>query len=163
MSRFNWWRRERKKKPLDRKSALKGKSLLLQQIENGDFELSDYKRQADNELVLRDNEKQKIKDKWVASQESLEHKLYQVDFAYQKRYNRLYKDFAADEQRVLDKLRRRLVSEFGIDVWFEALNYPNELSTEEFYHIYKQLANEQTGKSTRSKVPSNPKLYKVRN
>jgi hypothetical protein len=161
MSRFNWWRRERKKKKLSPDQTLKGKSKLLQQIEHGDFDLSDYKRQADNEFVLRDAERQKIRSKWVASQDSLEHKLREVDFSYQKRYNRLYKDFDLDEKRLLEELQYRLLKEFKVDVWEQALNYPNELTLEQFYHVYKQLANEQISKKPRPKVSSNRKLPKV--
>lgn len=161
MSKFNWWRRERKSQKL--KSVLKGKSKLLQQIEHGDFDVSDYNRQANNEYTLRDQEKQKITSRWVASEDSLRHKLRQVDFLYQKRYNRLYKDFHNDEIRLLEELRKQLIKEFKVDVWNDALNYPSELTVEQFYFIYKQLADEQTSKSTRSKVSQNRKLHKVSN
>lgn len=157
MSRFNWWRRERKSKKL--KATLRGKSKLLQQIEHGDFDPSDYNRQANNEFVLRDQEKQKITSGWVASQDSLKYKLRQVDFSYQKRYNRLYKDFHEEEFRLLQELRKQLIKEFKVDVWDDALNYPNELTVEQFYHVYKQLADEQASKSPRSKVSQSRKLH----
>ncbi len=42
MGKFNWWRRCKPKAKLQRKDALRGKSFLLQQIEHGDFDYSDY-------------------------------------------------------------------------------------------------------------------------
>ena len=60
MSRFYWWRRYPKKKKFNPKHAHKLKPLVLQQIEHGDFDESDYKRQADEELLTRDNELEKI-------------------------------------------------------------------------------------------------------
>jgi len=112
MSQFNWWRRSKKKPPLQRKDALKGKSFTLQQIEHGDYDPSDYLRQAKQELVLAKQEQDKIVKSWTAGPESLKHKLHMVELKYIKRYNKLMEDYDAEEQRLLKKLREALVKEF---------------------------------------------------
>ena len=53
MSKFYWWRRIPKRKKLNVKDAHKLKPLILQQIEHGDFDESDYKRQANEEFKTR--------------------------------------------------------------------------------------------------------------
>ena len=70
MSRFNWWRRSKKQAPLQKKEALKGKSFLLQQIEHGDFDRSDYYKQAKDELRLLKEEQNKLTKSWKAGPES---------------------------------------------------------------------------------------------
>ena len=66
MGKFNWWRRSKKKAPLQRKNALQGKSFVLQQIENGDYDPSDYQRQAYEEKERCKKEQKKTIDSWVA-------------------------------------------------------------------------------------------------
>ena len=56
MNKFYWWRRYPKRKKLQPKDAHKLKPFILQQVEHGDFDESDYKRQAEEELKTRDKE-----------------------------------------------------------------------------------------------------------
>lgn len=139
-SRFNWWRRIKKQRPLTRKEALKGKSFLLQQIEHGDLDYSDYLRQAMYELVLCDEEKQVVSSKWKGGEDSLKNKLDEIERKYIKRYNRLMDDHNTEEQRILGYLRTSLQHEFGVDVWEEALNSNPDQDLKDFYFCYRELA-----------------------
>lgn len=143
MNKFNWWRRGHKsQQKLKPNQALKGKSLLLQQIEHGDFDPSPYKALADKELVLRDKLKHTITLNWKGGQDSLKEKLDSVDLAAQKRYNKLYEEYDKQEQRMLQELKHRLLAEFEVDVWDLSLSYPSDLTTVQFYHVYNQHAND---------------------
>jgi hypothetical protein len=141
MSRFNWWRRSKKKAPLKRKDALKGKSFLLQQIEHGDFDPSDYLRQAYNEKELCKKEQKKVISNWVAGPESLREKLHEIERKYIKRYNKLVEDHHEEENRLLRTLRQKLIIEFGIDCWEEALAADKDQDHVQFYHNYRKIAN----------------------
>jgi len=148
MGKFNWWRRFKKKRPLTRKQAFKGKSFLLQQIEHGDYDYSDYRRQALLELEWCKNEQEKIAAKWLGGPLSLQDKLDQVYRKYIKRYNRLMEDHDNLETKLLFSLKESLILEFGIDVWDQALDFDWEQDLKQFYHNYKTIAQNE---STRSK------------
>lgn len=139
-SRFNWWRRSKKKAPLKRRDAEKGKSFLLQQIEHGDFDHSDYLNQARNELVLSEQEQELIKSKWRAGAESLRERLDQVERKYIKRHNKLLEDYHKDENRLLQTIKERLLLEFKVDVWDEALVLERDQDLIKLFHNYKTLA-----------------------
>lgn len=140
MSRFNWWRRTRKKPTLQKRNALKGKSFLLQQIENGDYDFSDYLRQAREELQLARDEQSKVTKSWKAGPESLKHKLYEIELRYMKRYNKLMEDYHEEENRLLSKLRTELIKEFGVNCWEEALQSNLEQDLIAFYKNYRAIA-----------------------
>lgn len=159
MSRFNWWRRNKKKAPLKRKDALKGKSFLLQQIEHGDFDPSDYLRQAKHEKHLCKLEQKKVIANWVASPESLREKLHEVERKYVKRYNKLMEDYHEEETRLLRTLKEKLILEFGIDVWDEAVMFDKDQDHIEFYHNYRKIANKRLHEISRSQEASNSELH----
>ena len=140
MGKFNWWHRFKKKKPLSKKDAFRGKSFLLQQIEHGDFDFSDYRRQALYELELCEQEKTKVKSTWVASELALNEKLTEIDRKYNKRYKLLMQDYDDEETRLLSELKRRLISEFGIDCWNEVIELDPEQNLEQFYRNYQKTA-----------------------
>lgn len=143
MNKFNWWRRGHKSwQKLSPSKALKGKSLLLQQIEHGDFEVSPFKQLADKELELRDQQKLTLTQQWKGGQDSLKERLERVDLTAQKRYNRLYQEYDKQEQQMLHELKRRLIAEFKVDVWDLAINYPSDLTTVQFYYVYSQYAHD---------------------
>ena len=142
MSRFNWWRRNKKKAPLQKKEALKGKSFLLQQIEHGDYDASDYYNQALNEMKLCKQEQAKTTAAWMAGADSLQHKLDEIERKYIKRYNKLMEDHHKDEVRIIHKLKTELQKEFGMDVWAEALKKDVNQDLVRLYHNYKKLAHE---------------------
>jgi hypothetical protein len=140
MGKFNWWHRFKKKKPLSKKDAFRGKSFLLQQIEHGDFDFSDYRRQALYELELCQQEKAQVIKNWVASEVSLKEKLDEIERKYNKRYKLLMLDYDDEENRLLSELRRRLVGEFGIDCWDEVIEMNPEQTVEQMYYNYQTMA-----------------------
>ncbi len=142
MSRFNWWRRSRKQKPLQKKEALKNKSFLLQQIEHGDYNYSDYFNQANFELSLCEKEKQKLEASWVGYSDSLKYALLDVEKRYRKRYNKLMEDHIKEENRLLFNLQQSLLREFKVDLWEESLELSKDCDILGFYQNYKLLARE---------------------
>ena len=102
----------KKQAPLQRKDALKGKSFLLQQIEHGDFNYSNYKSQAEDELVRATTEKAALLKNWKASKESYNEACHEIDRKYRKRYNKLMEDHLNEETKLLSVLKKRLILEF---------------------------------------------------
>ena len=141
MGKFNWWRRYSKKPKLSRKDAFKGKTFLLQQIEHGDFDHSDYLRQAREELLRMKDEQQSISDSHKGGKESLQEKLDECERKYRKRHNKLMQDYEDEETRTIALLKESLIKQFGADVWDMAIEQ-NTDSLVEFYWKYQQLAKE---------------------
>lgn len=111
---FNWWRRNKKRR------TLKKTAPLLLRIENGDFELSQYYDEANFELDtkrrLTEFEEERGK-RLGLKYETIRQNVFNATDQYQRRYNRLFKDFTEDEDRILDDLRESLKKEFGKDMW----------------------------------------------
>ena len=111
---FNWWRRNKKRR------TLKKTAPLLLRIENGDFELSQYYDEANFELDtkrrLTEFEEERGK-RLGLKYETIRQNVFNATDQYQRRYNRLFKDFTEDEDRMLDDLRDSLRKEFGKDMW----------------------------------------------
>lgn len=147
MSKFNWWRRTKKKPKLQRKDAFKGKSFLLQQIENGDYDYSDYRRQALQELDFCKREQAQISKTWKANAESLQVRLEEIERKYIKRYNKLMEDFQKEEQNLLLALKANLIKEFRVDCWDEAVEKADDQDLVHFYHTYKKVMQERVAKS----------------
>lgn len=141
MGKFNWWRRYSKHKPLERKNALRGKSFVLQQIEHGDYDYSDYSRQAQEELKTCQRELATIKSNWKFGPESLQDKLDEVERKYIKRHNKLMEDHDKEEHRLLISLKEALIKETKQDVWDEAINIDADSLTQ-FYYNYKNLTKQ---------------------
>lgn len=136
MSKFNWWRRYSKKPKLRKADAFRGKSFLLQQIENGDYDYSDYLRQAEEELDRSVAEQDKIRAAHNGGIESLNEKLLECERKYIKRYNKLMEDHCAEEDRLLYTLKDAMIREFGIDIWNEVVEI-NVGNLKDFYYLYK--------------------------
>lgn len=111
---FNWWRRNRKRR------TLKKTAPLLLRIENGDFELSQYWDEANFELDTK-NKLTKFEEergkRLGLRYETIRQNVFNATDQYQRRYNRLFKDFTEDEDRMLEDLRLSLAKEFGKDMW----------------------------------------------
>jgi hypothetical protein len=111
---FNWWRRNKKRR------TLKKNAPLLLRIENGDFELSQYWDEANLELDTKQRltEFEEERGKRLGLRyETVRQNVFNATDQYQRRYNRLFKDFTEDEDRMLDDLRESLRKEFGKDMW----------------------------------------------
>lgn len=148
-SKWNWWRRHSKRQPLDPKQALKGKSFLLQQIEHGDFDYSDYYNQALDELIMCEKDKLQLITNWKFGRESLQERVDELDRKYIKRHNKLMQDHDREENKMLHELKQSLIKEFGVDIWDEALDQVDGGNLIDFYYTYRQLALKDNGTSKR--------------
>ena len=140
---------------MDPKQALKGKSFLLQQIEHGDFDYSEYRVQALEELVMCEEAKEQLASSWICGPDSLRDRLDELDRKYIKRYNKLMQDHDREENKMLHELKESLIKEFGIDIWDEALDQVDGGNLKDLYYTYRQLSSSENGTSkrrSRSKV-----------
>jgi hypothetical protein len=140
---------------LDPKQALKGKSFLLQQIEHGDFDYSEYRAQALEELAMCKRDMLKLVTTWKYGKGSLDEKLDELERKYIKRHNKLMQDHDREENKMLHELRESLIKEFGTDVWDEALEQVDGGNLKDLYYTYRQLTSKENGTSkrrSRSKV-----------
>lgn len=140
MRKFNWWRRHKTRTLLKRRDAFKGQSFLLQQILHGDYEHSEYLKQARQELKYAHQEKMKTAATWIASEEALRYKLDEIDRKYIKRHNKLMEDYHREESNTLYGLQSSLLKEFGVDVWEESLEKVGEGDIKALYYTYTELA-----------------------
>lgn len=163
MGKFNWWRREGTRKRLQQKDALKGRSLLLQQIEHGDFDPSSFYKQALKELDYCKTHQDKLRKTWPAGESSLKYKLEEIERAYIKRYNKLMEDYHAEELRLIAKLRESLIREFGMDLWLEVLEQDSNQTVLDLYKNYKAKVNEKLQQRKTSKVVQEMELEEVGN
>lgn len=107
---FNWWRRNKKRKTLPKYHP------LLTRIRNGDFDTSQYLEEAQVELDTYNE----IKDRCFreGKEQDLRHetiiqRIFDEGDQYIRRYNRLMKDFYADEDRILDEIHVAFRKKFG--------------------------------------------------
>lgn len=135
-SRFNWWRRHKSKAKLQRKDALKGKSFLLQQIRHGDYDHSDYKRQAQDELRRCEVELQAFVSKYKGDKPTQEYKYLEIERSYRKRYNKLMEDYHWEEASILVNLKLALIKDFGVDIWDEVMEEALKQDIEDLESVY---------------------------
>lgn len=142
MSSFNWWRRNEKRKVLNKSEP------LIKRIKNGDFEISQYLKEANNELdTLRviKNDIQKKGNELDWGKQTIEHDIREQTNQYQRRYNRLVKDFISDDPKILNKLRKELKKEFKdywdylYELWLD--DKLDDLTVEELYNTYQNIFN----------------------
>lgn len=144
MSKYYWWRRYPKRKKLDPKNAHKLKPFLLQQIEHGDFDESDYGRQAEEEFERRDEELKAFRKFYTGSDPEQDQLYHDIQRKYRKRYNKLMEDYDWDEKNILADFRVALENYFEIDVWDECMEqaFEQDISgAESFYFLYSKLSN----------------------
>lgn len=146
MSKFYWWRRTSKKKKLNPKDAHKLKPFLLQQIEHGDFDESDYKRQANEEFKKRDKELAAFVEAYQGKDPKEDYRYGDIERKYRKRYNLLMKDYDWEEGCILFDLKNALIEYFEIDVWDRVLaeSFKQDISgAKSFYFLYSAVSKKQ--------------------
>ena len=146
MGKFNWWRRYRPKKKLKRSQANKLKPFLLQRIEHGDFDHSDYKRQADDELKRCEKELKTFCDNYKGNDPKQDSRYLDIERGYRKRYNKLMEDYHWEEASLLVDLKDELIKEFRVDVWDDCMNEALKRDAEDLtaiYFLYNEIANKQ--------------------
>lgn len=144
MGKFNWWKRQRPTQKLQRKNAKKGIPFLLQQIDHGDFDHSDYKQQAEEELVRCERELKQFTKTYKGADAKKDERYLTIERKYRKRYNKLMESYYDEETKRLVDLRGSLIREFGIDVWDEVLREAFKRDTpgaREFYFLYSTISD----------------------
>ena len=133
-NKFRWYTDGRyRNKPLPSNSP------LLLKIKNGDFEFSPFFKEAEDARL----EYQKLFDYFMKTSKIKEIEVRKVEaheYAKMKNVKALKLDEKADEEEEvrLSKLREELSSEFGKDLWIEALkNVKGKGTTEDLYWWYK--------------------------
>ncbi len=146
MGKFNWWRRYRPKNKLQKRDAIKGVPFVLQQIRHGDYDHSDYKRQADEELQRCEKELQAFTSSYKGDYPKQDRRYLDIERGYRKRYNKLMDDYHWEEANMLTNLRIALVREFGVDMWEEVMTKALRLdisNTESLFFLYNKMCQEQ--------------------
>lgn len=139
---YNWWRRNEKRKRLNKKSP------LIDKIKNGDFEYSQYYDEAQEELKTIERITQKETERGnrlnlrgITIDENIRKETDQ----YYRRYTRLMKDHDEEEDRLLNELKISLKKEFGNHWEYLYKKWTNgelgDLTVEELYYEYQKLSN----------------------
>jgi len=145
MSKYYWWRRDPSRKKLKRSKANKLKPFILQQIEHGDFDHSDYERQAKHELDLCKKELTNFCDSYKGREPHQDHRYLDIERKYRKRHNLLMEDYYWDESNRLLDFKTALHKHFEIDVWDECLTESFKQDTngaESFYFLYSKISKQ---------------------
>jgi hypothetical protein len=134
-STFNWWRRHKKRKTLPKYHP------LLSRIRNGDFDTSQYLQEAQteldtyNDIVRRCTAEGKELDLRI---DTINQRIFDEGDQYMRRYNRLMKDFYADEDRLHHDIRVAFRKQFGqaldhlYNRWLDGKE--SDMTLEELYH-----------------------------
>jgi hypothetical protein len=139
---YNWWRRNEKRKRLDKKSS------LIDKIKHGDFEYSQYYDEAQEELqtIERIKEEQTERGKRLGLRGvTIDENIRKETDQYHRRYTRLMNDHNEEEDRLLNELKLSLKKEFGnhweylYKKWVDGKL--GDLSIEELYYEYQKLSN----------------------
>ncbi len=125
-----------------RKNTLPTSSPLLLRIRNGDFELSPYLIEADEQRELAKKiYEDEMNNKRISNY--LDRKDEALTKSRMKRVKalKLSEEGSKDEIRRLDLLRKGLHKEFGEDLWERAMNEMNDGNVEDLYFWYKKELN----------------------
>jgi len=106
---FYWWRRYRSHKYLSNKSS------LIDKIINGDFEYSEFFKQAEFELHWMRDEQDEFKDNYKGREPHKDPLYLAIEIRTIKRYNKLLEDGMKEEFDRTVKLVNGLVKKFKID------------------------------------------------
>lgn len=142
MASYNWWRRNPKRK------TLKKSADLIDKIENGDFNQSQYLKEAEAELDTLEQIKEEIRSEGKEKnwgKQTIQYDIREKTNQYRRRYNRLMKDFERDEFKILHNLKKELNSNFD-DYWEYLYNEwldgnLEDLTVKELYKEYKLIHN----------------------
>lgn len=146
MSRYYWWRRNPHRPKLKRSRANKLKPFILQQIEHGDFDHSDYERQAKRELQLCEKELAEFCDSYKGREPEQDHRYLDIQRKYRKRHNLLMEDYYWDEGNRLVDFKKALLQHFEIDLWDKCMAEAFKRDTdgaESFFYLYSELTKKQ--------------------
>ena len=131
---FYWYRRFKTHKSLPYKAR------LLDKIENGDFEYSEFFQQADWELHWMKDEQKEFIQNYKGFDNPENDTLYMdIEIKARKRWSKLIEDGMKDEQNRMDKLVNGLYRLFKVskDIIREEMNEFDGTTKEFYYHIAK--------------------------
>ena len=131
---FYWYRRFRAHKPLPYKAR------LLDKIENGDFEYSEFFQQADWELHWMKDEQKEFIQNYKGFDNPENDTLYMdIEIKARKRWSKLIEDGMKDEQNRMDKLVNGLYRLFKVskDTIRDEMEEFDGTTKEFYYHIAK--------------------------
>ena len=131
---FYWYRRFRTHKPLPYKAR------LLDKIENGDFEYSEFFQQADWELHWMKDEQKEFIQNYKGFDNPENDTLYMdIEIKARKRWSKLIEDGMKDEQNRMDKLVNGLYRLFKVskDTIRDEMEEFDGTTKEFYYHIAK--------------------------
>ena len=131
---FYWYRRFRAHKPLPYKAR------LLDKIENGDFEYSEFFQQADWELHWMKDEQKEFIQNYKGFDNPENDTLYMdIEIKARKRWSKLIEDGMKDEQNRMDKLVNGLYRLFKVskDTIRAEMEEFDGTTKEFYYHIAK--------------------------
>lgn len=147
MSRYYWWRRNPHKPKLKRSQASKTKPFIIQQIEHGDFDQSDYNRQAKEELKMCEKDLKAFCKTYKGYDPEQDSRYLEIQRKYRKRYNKLIEDYDWDEGNRLAEFKDALIKHFEIDLWEECISEAFKLDTDgakSFFYLYSKLNRNKT-------------------
>ena len=131
-NKFKWWRNGARKEPLSFNAHLYDK------IVNGDFDISDFFKQA---LAARKkaNRAYELAYKKYGGSSNSDRCESSRDASRMDRVRALKLEFEGelDEIRILNSLRSELQKKFGIDVWDEMMD-ESPMDLDELYNYYYQ-------------------------
>jgi hypothetical protein len=139
---FNWWRRNKKRKTLPKSAP------LLDRIKNGDFDVSQYLEEANEEMATLNKLKQKEIERGKSlglKDTTIRENVFKETDQYRRRYNRLMKDFYEDEDRILDDFFTAIKKRFGVSkdyLYSEWINKnQKDMTPLEVYYRCEELVN----------------------
>tara|TARA_Y100000033_G_scaffold24721_1_gene23310 strand:- start:24 stop:518 length:495 start_codon:yes stop_codon:yes gene_type:complete len=123
-----------------RKKPLKSNAPLLLRIQNGDFELSPFYREAeDNHKLYNKMYNEYIQNSHSQDEQSIKHEAHQYAKMKRIKAQKLEEKALEEEHTRLNQLRKELTAEFGKDLWEKSLEKQRgKGTTEDLYWWYKK-------------------------
>tara|TARA_B100000424_G_C22847214_1_gene451896 strand:+ start:8 stop:502 length:495 start_codon:yes stop_codon:yes gene_type:complete len=123
-----------------RKRPLKSNAPLLLRIQNGDFELSPFYREAeDNHKLYNKMYNEYIQNSHSQDEQSIKHEAHQYAKMKRIKAQKLEEKALEEEHTRLNQLRKELTAEFGKDLWEKSLEKQRgKGTTEDLYWWYKK-------------------------
>ena len=123
-----------------RKKPLKSNTPLLLKIQNGDFELSPFYREAeDNHKLYNKMYNEYIQNSHSQDEQSIKHEAHQYAKMKRIKAQKLEEKALEEEHTRLNQLRKELTAEFGKDLWEKSLEKQRgKGTTEDLYWWYKK-------------------------
>ena len=126
-----------------RKKPLKSNAPLLLKIQNGDFEMSPFYREAkDNHKLYDKMYNEYVKNSHSKDEHAIKHEAHQYAKMKRIKAHKLEEKGLEEEHMRLNELKKRLKEEFGKCLWEKSLERQRgKGTTEDLYWWYKKQTN----------------------